>query len=54
MTIEKRVVWSPEKTYRLLSILHHVLVMLDDWVCEVGEFSRRPKGKYAEEFRKHE
>jgi hypothetical protein len=43
-----RIDWNPEHTYKLMTILHHVLVMIDDWICEIGQFSRKAKGKYLD------
>jgi len=30
-----------------LEVVHNVLVIVDDWICTAGGFSRKPKGKYA-------
>ena len=43
---------SKEQVYSLCVLLHRVLVLLDDWLCDhppAAPMNRRPKGKYAEE-----
>lgn len=28
-------------------VLHHALILIDDWLCDKFGFSRKPKGKYT-------
>jgi len=33
--------------WSFLEVAHNILVIVDDWLCTVGGFSRKPKGKYT-------
>jgi hypothetical protein len=38
----------PEFWYKFMQIAHHVIVIVDDFLCEQLDLSRKPKGKYAD------
>ena len=40
---------TPEQKDSLIKIIHQVLVLLDDWLCEHFGLSRKPRGKYVDE-----
>jgi hypothetical protein len=48
MSNDKQQRLSPEFWYKFMQIAHHVIVIVDDFLCEQLDLSRKPKGKYAD------
>lgn len=40
-----------EQTRRFWEVVHRVLVIFDDWLCDEFKFSRKAKGKHTPGYR---
>jgi hypothetical protein len=37
---------TPDQQREFWKIVHHILIVFDDWLCDTFGFSRKAKGKY--------